>query len=80
MIFNMTNGGSGSTSLNFKVVGGTTEPTSPFENMIWVNTDAEITSWIFSSTTPETPAEGMVWFLVSTSSDYEFNALKKDGI
>ena len=80
MIFNMTNGGSGGASLNFKVVGGTTEPTSPSENMIWVNTDAEITSWIFSSTAPETPEEGMVWFLASTSSDYEFNALKKDGI
>lgn len=33
--------------LNFKVVGGTSAPTSPVENMIWVNTNTEITSWHF---------------------------------
>lgn len=78
MIFNM-NGGGGA-ALNFKVVGGTTEPVSPSENTIWVNTDADITSWIFSATEPETPAEGMILVLTSTASTIEFNALKKNGI
>ena len=38
--------------LNFKIVGGTTEPTNPKENMIWVNTDQKITGWNFSATDP----------------------------
>lgn len=77
MIFNMSGG---SNPLNFKVVGGTTEPVSPSENMIWVKTDTEITSWIFSATKPEAPTEGMVLFVVGTSSVVEFNALKENGI
>lgn len=81
MIFNMTGGGGGSSAaLNFKVVGGTTEPTSLSENMIWVNTDAEITNWFFSAEEPESPTEGMVWFSTGTTSLIEFNALKKNGI
>lgn len=57
MIFNMTGGGgiagSGSgAGLNFKVVGGTTQPSNPSENTIWVNTDKEITGWIFSAKNP----------------------------
>lgn len=66
--------------LGFEVVGGTTEPASPSENMIWVNTDAEITSWIFSATEPESPVDGMVWFLMGTDSSCTFNALKKNSI
>jgi len=38
--------------LNFEVVGGTTKPANPIENTIWVNTENEITSWIFSATEP----------------------------
>lgn len=48
MIFNE----SGGTSLNFKVIGGITEPSNPKENTIWVNTGTEITSWDFSATEP----------------------------
>ena len=72
--------GGGGAPLNFKVVGGTSAPASPKENTIWVNTDAEITSWIFSGTEPENPTEGMVWISIGTSSTVEFNALKKNGI
>lgn len=43
MIINMT-GGSGD-GLNFKVVGGTTQPSNPKENTIWVNTSVGITQW-----------------------------------
>ena len=68
------------TSLNFKVVGGTSEPANPKENTIWVNTDAEITGWGFSASAPTNPAEGMIWFQTGTSSPAAFNALKKNGI
>ena len=76
MILNM-NGGGGA-SLNFKVVGGTAEPANPKENTIWVDTDIEITKWLFSATEPEEPSEGMVWFATDTSSSIQFNALKKN--
>lgn len=73
-------GAGGGTPLNFKVVGGTTEPASPKENTIWVNTSTAITSWIFSASEPENPTEGMAWFTTGASSPTAFNALKKNGI
>ena len=73
-------GAGGGTSLNFKVVGGVTEPTNPKENLIWVNTDTPITGYVFSAVEPAEPAEGMVWIVTGTSSVAPFNALKKNGI
>ena len=70
-------------NLNFKVVGGTTEPQNPIENTIWVNTDVEITGWLFSITEPEEPVEGMVWICTGATSltaFNAFNALEKNGI
>lgn len=78
MIFNVSGGGG--TALNFRVVGGTTEPSNPKENMIWVNTSTTISSWVFSATQPSNPSNGMVWISTGTSSTVEFNALKKNGI
>lgn len=72
-------GGSGG-GLNFKVVGGTTQPGNPTENTIWVNTSEKITSWIFSATEPSPAAAGMVWITTGTASSVEFNALKKNGL
>lgn len=77
MIFNVSGGGG--TALNFRVVGGTTAPTNPAENCIWVNTSKTITDWVFSATQP-TAASGRVWIKTGTSSTVEFNALKKNGI
>ena len=74
MIYVLSGGG----GLNLKVVGGTTQPTSPKENTVWVNTDTEISGYAFSATEPENPAEGMVWFNVGASSNTPINALKKD--
>lgn len=79
-VFLHGNGGSGGGGLNFRVIGGTSAPTNPKENDIWVNTDVKITSYIFSATEPGSPAEGMVWISVGISSSIEFNALKKNGI
>lgn len=74
-----TNAGGGG-GLNFRVIGGTSAPSSPKENDIWVNTDVKIASYIFSVTEPENPVEGMVWIPTGTSSPVAFNALKKNGI
>ena len=43
-------GGGG--GLNFKVVGGLTQPVQPIKNMIWVLSDVPITGWEFSATQP----------------------------
>lgn len=75
--------GGGSGGLNFKIVGGTSTPSSPKENTIWVNTDVEITSYIFSATEPEAPADGLdgpVWISIGDSGGVKFNALKKNSI
>lgn len=70
--------GGGGADINFKVVGGTTRPTSPKENTIWVNTSTKISEWTFSATQPVNPTGGMVWFSTGKSSSVEFNALKKN--
>lgn len=70
--------GSGGAGVNFKIVGGTTQPTTTRENTIWVNTDTAISGWAFSASAPAEPVEGMVWLTVGTSSSVAFNALKKN--
>lgn len=51
------------------------------ENTIWVNTDTEITSWVFSPDEPENPSDGIIWFFVGTSlTAVAFNALKENNI
>jgi hypothetical protein len=74
-----SNGGGGG-GLAFRVIGGTSAPSNPKPNDIWVNTDEEITSYIFSATEPEAYAEGMVWISVGASSPAAFSATKKDPI
>ena len=75
-----TNAGGGGGGLNFKVVGGTSQPVNPKENTIWVNTDTGISGWVFSAEEPGEHAEGMVWIYTGISSAVDFNALKKNGI
>lgn len=38
--------------LDFEVVGGTTAPANPKENMIWIETDVPITNWTISAYEP----------------------------
>ena len=66
--------------LNFKVVGGTSAPSDPSENTIWVNTNHTITSWYFGVDKPSVYGEGAVWISAGTSSQVKFNALKNNGI
>lgn len=70
-------GAGGSNPLNFKVVCGTTRPSDPRENTIWVNT-ASMSSWVFSPSKPTNPTEGMVWIVTGTSSPSTLNILKKN--
>lgn len=64
--------------LNFEIVGGTTQPTNPMENMIWVNTNVEITGWYFTNTQPSNMANGEVWFNTGTTSMAPFNIFKEN--
>lgn len=68
------------TNLNFEVVGGTTQPANPKENTIWVNTSADITSWVFSAETPTSPANGTVWVRTVQSGEIGLNVLKQNEI
>lgn len=66
--------------LNFRVVGGLTQPSGPAENTIWVETDTDISSYVFAASEPAEPVEGMVWIKTSAASGVSFNALKKNEI
>lgn len=83
MIFNLSGGciaGSGSgAGLNFKIIGGTSAPENPIQNMVWINTDMEITSWSFSEVQPAEEV-GKVWIKTGLPSQVEFNILKKNEI
>lgn len=69
---------SGGGGLNFKVVGGLTQPADPTENMLWVKTAAEITGYVIAASAPATAAEGTVMIFTGTASLVAFNALKKN--
>ena len=69
----------GGADLNFEVVGSLTEPETPAENTIWVDTPEEITAWVISGSAPETPAPGTVW-IVTNSQGKKVNILEKGEI
>lgn len=58
----------GGENLNFKVVGGTSAPSNPKENTIWVNTSTAITSWDFSATEPAKRSKNKNMVLVDAST------------
>lgn len=74
----MTNarGGGG---LYLRVVGGTSKPTSPRENTIWINTSAAVSGYVLSPTQPETDLEGVVWLKIADSG-VEINVGKKNAV
>lgn len=80
MIFNAVGGGG--TSINLKVKSFATEEEllvyTPKENTIGIPTTSDITQWIFSIEEPSDPTEGMLWIMLSDSSDFSFNVLKKN--
>lgn len=68
--------GQGGTDFNFKIVGDTVAPTNPEPNTIWINTSAEITSWVFSTTQPTETVQGMVWIAVTNENYINITLLK----
>lgn len=74
-----TNARGGGGGLNLKVVGGTTRPTTPRENTIWVNTTTAITGYVLSPTQPETGTEGLVW-LKTANAGVEINVGRKNAV
>lgn len=61
---------------NFDIVGGTTQPEAK-ENRIWVNTDTEITGFVFSATEP-VGTVGLVWICTANKGVYTLNILKNN--
>lgn len=60
--------------LNFEVVGGTTQPSNPKENTIWVNTNVEIPMWGCGAASERTyTTQGAVWLEIANASDIKMN-------
>lgn len=74
-----TNAKGGGGGLSLKVIGGTAKPANPRENVIWINTNISIASYILSPTQPETATDGMVW-LRTADSGVEINAGRKNAV
>lgn len=68
----------GGVELNFKVVGGTTQPTNPKENTLWINTNTAITNYVFSMEEPSSKTEGMVWFKLGFTGTIGFEAINNN--
>lgn len=69
----------GGGGLNLKVVGGTTQPTNPRENTVWINTTTAITGYALSPTQPENGTEGLVW-LKTADTGVEINVGRKNAV
>lgn len=82
MIINMNGGSGGASGLNFKVVCSETQPTSPSENTIWVESSTAAGTWsmIDSADLSSITSEGyvVISYEASNTSDRTFNALKKN--
>mgnify|MGYP002512313983 CR=1 FL=1 len=63
--------------LNFRVVGGETQPNDPKENDIWVITPVKIPAYYLQAEQPEEMDEGDVWISTGAASSVAFNAAKK---
>ena len=76
----------GTGGLNFSIIGSTTEPTNPKENMIWVNTNINIGEYQFSTIEPMARIDGTgfqigdIWIKTGASKLTQFNILKKNGV
>ena len=65
--------------INYSIVNSVTESSNPTENMIWIETNVEITKHIFSKNEPKNPIEGMVWIYLSDNSNVSFHTLNING-
>lgn len=65
----------GGASLNFKIVGGETQPSGVRENTIWVTTPVRVSGWVITNQEPEAK-EGLVWISTGTDGEAAFSATK----
>ena len=83
---NTVNFNKGGAGLNFKVVGSLTQPASPRENTVWVQTGTAVKQYIVSQDEPTTRADGTaletgdIWIEHGGKSGVEVNVAKKNGI
>lgn len=70
----------GGASLNLRIMGGNTQPTSPVENMVWLNTNVAIPHWYIQNDAPADPVEGTVYITVMTSSNIVLQTLRNNGM
>ncbi|MBP3420218.1 MAG: hypothetical protein J6K74_06500 [Marinifilaceae bacterium] len=67
-------------SIVLNVVGGTTQPSNPSKNTVWVNTSTAITGWCFSKDEPSPITNGMVWFYTVPNSPLAIDILEENSI
>lgn len=70
----------GAGGLNFKVVGGTTQPVDPEENMLWVPTSLEITDVFISNAAPLEYQSGTVWIKTGVRSYGQLNIAAEETV
>lgn len=71
----------GGADLNFEVVGGTTKPSNPRENTIWINTNTAVNGWCFGNgSILPSHSNGFVYIMTSEKSNGAFNALKENSL
>lgn len=74
-------GGTGGFGLNLKIVNGTTMPSNPRENTVWVETTVTIKSYALSYVQPENASEGLLWLKTShLDSGVEVDVGKKNAV
>lgn len=67
-------------SLNFNIVGGTSQPLNPTPNMIWVETETAINGYYFSIEEPTNPSNGLIWIATGTNNLHSFSVIKNNSI
>lgn len=70
----------GASGLNFKVVGGTTQPVDPEENMLWVPTPLEIADVFISNAAPLEYQRGTVWIKTGVRSYGQLNIAAEETV
>lgn len=65
-------------SLNFNIVGSSSQPLSPTPNMIWVETETAINGYVFSIEEPTSPSNGLIWVATGTNNAHSFSVIKNN--
>lgn len=67
-------------SLNFNIVGGSSQPSNPTPNMIWVETETAINGYSFSIEEPTNPSNGLIWIATGSNTSHSFSVIKNNTI